>query len=133
MERLIDRQLKNIEKAYDSIPMGGKLEFSKSAVESLYQVLKELREYIDAEERGLLLRVPCKIGDTLYGTILNELKEYVVFAINIGMREHENSCVVLVKNHRNSITSYELNDFGKTIFLTRSEAEQALKGMEVMD
>ena len=47
MERLIDRQMDNIEKAYESIPMGGKLEFSKSAIESIYQVLKELKEYKD--------------------------------------------------------------------------------------
>ena len=45
MDRLIDRQMDNIEKAYESIPMGGKLEFSKSAIEGLYQVLKELKEY----------------------------------------------------------------------------------------
>ena len=47
MDRLIDRQLKNIEKAYESIPMGGKLEFSKSAVESLHQVLVKIKEYQD--------------------------------------------------------------------------------------
>lgn len=34
-----------------------------------YQVrewLKELKSYRDAEEQGLLLRLPCKVGDTVY-------------------------------------------------------------------
>ena len=45
MDRLIEIQMANIEKAYDSIPMGGKLEFSKSAMEGIHQVLRELKEY----------------------------------------------------------------------------------------
>ena len=49
MKRLIDRQLKNIEKAYESMSTGEMLKFSKSAVESLYQTLKELKEYKDLE------------------------------------------------------------------------------------
>ena len=39
MDRLIETQMANIEKAYESIPMGGKLEFSKSAMEGIHQAL----------------------------------------------------------------------------------------------
>ena len=66
MERLIDRQMANIEKAYESIPMGGKLEFSKSAIEGIYQVLKELREYKDLEDTGRLIKTNIKVGDYIY-------------------------------------------------------------------
>ena len=30
------------------------------------KALKKLKEYEDAEEQGLLLRLPCKVGDTIY-------------------------------------------------------------------
>lgn len=86
--------------------------------------------YEDLEEQGRLIKLPCKVGDTLYGIMLNELKEYKVFAINIGMRKHENSCVVLANNNRNAVVNFELIDFGKTVFLTREEAERELEGVD---
>ena len=60
MDRLIETQMANIEKAYESIPMGGKLEFSKSAMEGIHQVLRELKEYKDLEENGLFIKLPFK-------------------------------------------------------------------------
>lgn len=34
--------------------------------EITFKVLQKLGEYEDAEEQGLLLRLPCKVGDTVY-------------------------------------------------------------------
>lgn len=79
------------------------------------------------EGKEIDISLPCLVGDTLYGIALNEVKEYRVFAINIGLREHGNSCVILVKNHRNAVISHELIDFGKTIFTTKEVAEKALR------
>ena len=33
---------------------------------SYYDIIDKLAEYEEAEEQGLLLRLPCKIGDTVY-------------------------------------------------------------------
>ena len=95
--------------------------------EKLIEVEAELEEFHNSEEQGLLVKLPCKVGDTIYGIILNELKEYRVSAINIGLRKHGNSCVVLANNYRNAVADFELIDFGKTVFLTKEEAEKALE------
>lgn len=118
---MIPADIKNMEKNYIELQK----KFSKAMI--------ELEEYRDLEEQGRLIKLPCKPEETLYGIILNELKEYKVFAINIGIRKHGNSCIVLANNHRNAVVDFELIDFGKTVFLTKQEAEQELKGAENED
>ena len=70
--------------------------------------LNKLAEYEDLEKQGLLLRLPCHIGDSIYsvvedGLTIIELK----FSLDFYVRRK--------------------NDFGKTVFLTKAEAEQKLK------
>ena len=72
-------------------------------------------------------KFPCKVKDVLYGIALGEISEHEVYAINIGMAENGNICEIWTRNYRNASIVYELIDFGKTIFLTREEAEQSLK------
>lgn len=77
--------------------------------------LDRLAAYVDAEEQGLLVRLPCKVGDTVWVIItsyvcgelgdLPETRHYIekrLFKLSI------------------------LENFGKTVFLTREEAEAAL-------
>ncbi len=70
-------------------------------------VLRKLAEYEDLEEQGLLLRLPCKVGDTVY-------------CIMTGL-SYKNPYIFKMK------FDYELmKHFGKRVFLTREEAEAAL-------
>ena len=64
----------------------------------------KLAEYEDAEEQGLLLRLPCKIGDTVYETYRDG--EYCSSWWDIRQRKF-------------TLAFYEkhLNDFHKTVFL----------------
>ncbi len=39
---------------------------SDSSESNLTEILEKLGKYEDAEEQGLLLRLPCKVGDTVY-------------------------------------------------------------------
>lgn len=39
---------------------------SDSSENNLTEILEKLGKYEDAEEQGLLLRLPCKVGDTVY-------------------------------------------------------------------
>lgn len=79
-----------------------------------------LKSYEDAEEQGLLLRLPCKIGDTVYETYRDG--EYCSSWWDIRQRKF-------------TLAFYEkhLNDFHKTVFLTQEEAEARLKDMEDSD
>ena len=94
---------------------------------SIAQCLKKLQEYEDADEQGLLLRLPCKVGDTVY-SITNDDKIYPVKATR-KVRIVNGVLHIICESCRYSdLVSYD--DIGKTVFLTKAEAEQKLKEME---
>lgn len=78
----------------------------------------KLAEYEDLEEQGKLLKLPCAVGDTVYTIYSDEDSSFI-----------EESKVEEVSTHRVWIDStyFDYDDFGKTVFLTREEAEAALK------
>ena len=80
-------------------------------------MVQKLGEYEDLEEQGLLLRLPCKVGDTIYE--LYRDCEYCVSWLD-------------VKEVVFSLPYYEkYNDkFGNSVFLPQAAAEQKLKEME---
>lgn len=91
---------------------------------------EEVAKLEKLEEQGRLIELPCKVGDTVYSIVLNEIKEYTVFAINIGLRKTANSCAILVQNDRYANIGFETIDFGVTAFATREAAEKALEAMK---
>ena len=84
-------------------------------------MIDRLAAYEDAEEQGLLVRLPCKVGDMIYRPIRvnNGIYAYAVSSIEIPP-----SGEVIVYD---GLCGYSWSDFGKTVFLTREEAEAALK------
>ena len=90
--------------------------------EQLAGWLEELRRYKDLKEQGRLIELPCKIGDTLW-TIdpnINFIDDFKVTDIDI-VKEG-----IAICNHYLGY-SCDVNDFGKTVFLTKEEAEEQLK------
>ena len=82
-----------------------------SSVADIGYILEKLAEYEDLDEQGLLLRLPCHIGDSIYSVIEDGLEIIELkFSLDFYVRRK--------------------NDFGKTVFLTQDEAEQKLKEME---
>ena len=111
-----------------------------SSVADIGDILGKLAEYEDLEEQGLLLRLPCKIGDKVY-LICNRYSECSKYKERLdeyncqGCEEDECDSYKEYYIHINHSVSIEwivrnLNNFGKTVFLTQSEAEQKLKEME---
>lgn len=87
-------------------------------------VCEKLGKYEDLEEQGLLLRLPCKVGDTVY-SIANDGKIYPVKATR-EVRIVNGVLHIICESCRYSdLVSYD--DIGKTVFLTKSEAEAKLK------
>lgn len=90
--------------------------------EGVDKVIQKLGEYEDLEEQGRLIKLPCKVGDTLYRLVPNLYREYVEIKI---------AQFVINKNGIYFITdkgvSWSADKIGKTVFLTKSEAEQKLK------
>ena len=91
-----------------------------------YDIIDKLAEYEDAEEQGLLLRLPCKVGDTLY-QVNGEIGEHIVNAISI----HPSKVIICTENYKTGIGfSFDANRIGKRYFLTKEEAEKKLAEMK---
>ena len=98
-----------------------------SSVADIGDILEKLAKYEDLEEQGLLLRLPCKVGDIVYSIAYNG-KIYPVKATR-EVRIVDGVLHIICESWRYSdLVSYD--DIGKTVFLTKSEAEQKLKEME---
>lgn len=89
---------------------------------------EKLTDYEDAEEKGLLLRLPCKVGDTVYTLHKNIVKEEKVYDVQYRGINYQQGQRWFMNI---GATVYFEMDFGKTVFLTQAEAEQKLKEMEV--
>ena len=91
----------------------------------------KLAEYEDLEEQGLLLRLPCKVGDTVYAIGFNNNKPIIYESVVLRILITEKEIVFNVK-----VAEFEINSqlkqsmFGRTVFLTKAETEQKLKEME---
>lgn len=93
------------------------------------KVWSKLAEYEDLEEKGLLLKLPCKIGDTVYAITRNFISEYLIWSIekyNEGFFFNWRCEKGIYKNVC-GFTDYEI---GKSVFLTKEAAEQKLKEKE---
>ena len=91
-----------------------------------------MAEYEDSEEQGLLVRLPCKVGDKVYkiwncGKNGKSVAEFEIKHICIDfLPEIEFS---FIKAKGASYWFCKASDIGKTVFLTQEEAEQALREM----
>ena len=103
-----------------------------SSVADIGDILGKLADYEDAEEQGLLLKLPCKIGSTLYQTISNRINEYKVIGLCFDI--YHNKWMYEVVYYGTDFdchkTVCDFNRIGKSVFLTKAEAEQKLKELE---
>lgn len=106
-----------------------------------YVAFRKLADYEDAEEQGLLLRLPCKVGDKLYYidsyynvVVPVRLNEVIIQFVGINNYTYQYNCCSF-DECGDTYEEYEFNnnDFGKTVFLTKAEAEAKLKEMEGSD
>ena len=99
--------------------------------EGIDMVVKRLGEYEELDEQGLLLMLPCKVGDTVYCIEDKKIWDCIIDKVTIS---RTNGIWFEIKTPKSmpdiSAIEYTENDFGRTIFLTKEEAEQKLKEME---
>lgn len=122
MERLTGRD------AYGDIVANEEMQIIASrgtTYDDLHNIINHLAEklceYEDLEEQGRLPKLPCKMGDTVYYINPNEntINELVVYSFDIRPLQHF-ACDYMGAR-------LNFNQFGKTVFLTREEAETKLK------
>jgi hypothetical protein len=88
---------------------------------------KKLAEYEQLEEQGLLVRLPCKVGDDLYCIVNGEVKKLKVHSFGIPDFE-------IIDIEFKYVDGFKIVRFvgevGKTVFLTHEEAEKKLEEMK---
>lgn len=97
---------------------------------------RKLGEYEDLEEQGKLLKLPCTVGDTVYTNysmqgwyFRKENRPYAAKIAFIGLNEADN--YINIDFGDGHMIQFKFSDIGKTVFLTREEAEVALKQNEM--
>lgn len=88
--------------------------------------LKKLADYEDLEEQGRLLKLPCKVGDTVYVISMGKIISLVVEEISTFYVKNENIINVKCQN-ADIFRNYIEREFGRVVFLTKEEAEAKLK------
>lgn len=90
--------------------------------EQLAEWLEELKSYKEAEEQGLLVRLPCKVGDTMYDIVGKPLRivEHKVDAFHIDKKGFHLQIIngVLEKKQE------------AKVYFSREEAEKKLEKMK---
>ena len=124
---------------YDSNGNGYTEKFGFCDTCEVKMLFNKLKAYEDAEEQGLLLRLPCKVGDTVYINCPSWAGKFA------GTQPHQITNILISQNKKGKWTKkyraillyngktidrqedFEFDEIGKTVFLTREEAEVKLK------
>ena len=92
--------------------------------EQLAEWLTELKEYKQLEEQGLLLKLPCKIGNILF---MADGSSLTVREIHI--QDNLVKYFVARFNPNGLDVRFTFDKIGKTVFLTQAESEVAVNKM----
>ena len=96
----------------------------------IYQAIQKLAEYEDLEEKGLLLLLPCKVGDTIW-YVDDDDDNYPIEAKITRIEIKENYVLYYAEEKEDCGTlGFDSDAISKTVFFTQAEAEQKLKEME---
>lgn len=98
---------------------------------------KRIVALMEANKDGRLVVLPCKVGDTLWVTGRDNVpREMELKAPDIRAvcTDEDNLCMSTCNRKPDGFCAYRLRndgaDIGKTVFLTREEAERALEAMK---
>lgn len=136
MERLTERYIPNDEKkgivgikvfeSENKIPLVKVL-----SGEYLYPAIEKLATYENLEEQGLLVRLPCKVGDTVYRVNAGAKQPIIPMTVSeIHFLCYKNERAVrfdAIGKEDMGESCYRLEDIGRIVFLTHEEAVNKLE------
>ncbi|MFQ8662505.1 MAG: hypothetical protein ACLR9S_02770 [Lachnospiraceae bacterium] len=97
--------------------------------EEIDKVYEKLKYYEDLEEQGKLLKLPCKVGDEIFIPIDFQGKVHRGVIIGVEYSKIRKSFVAVVRTDDDFLCYEKFEDFGKNVFLNKTEAENELKKM----
>lgn len=112
-------------------------EFARADAEGRYIVMRDaeqegvarLRELAEADKDGRLVVLPCKVGQRVFALMDTDKHISECEVKQIGMGNEIGFICLEPIGAKGREYGVALNGFGKTVFLTREEAEKALEGM----
>lgn len=116
-----------------------KLEIEAGCVKAIARTygidINRLRKLAEADRAGRLVVLPCKVGDTVYMIerifdIDNGVCDEICARKVIGYGGNNLNKLWLIGSGGICNVSIFVSEFGKTVFLTREEAEKALEAMK---
>lgn len=110
-------------------------ENAKTIIESAFSddasKAERIRELLKADKDGRLVVPPCKVGDRLYEvTGRKTISVYKVRAIRVELFGLFIEWDIVEGFVWQSLSGINAGEIGKTVFLTREEAEKALEAMK---
>lgn len=95
---------------------------------TIKEVCDKLADYENLEEQGRLIKLPCKVGDKVYYARGKFVLEYEVtgFSIDITGVWLIHGEYHVDKNNKTYGYNFDVDEIGKTVFLSRFEAEEEL-------
>lgn len=126
MSRLTKTYSDGTHGASDSLPCG------ENSYDYKNLLIDKLGEYEDLEEQCRLVILPCKVGDTLYRVNKGAKKPVIMMRVlQLYIKQlHKDRTVIridAINDDDMGESCYFLENIGKTVFLTKSEAEAKLK------
>lgn len=126
MSRLTKTYSDGTHGASDSLPCG------ENSYDYKNLLIDKLGEYEDLEEQCRLVILPCKVGDTLYLVNKGAKKPVIMMRVlQLYIKQlHKDRTVIridAINDDDMGESCYFLENIGKTVFLTKSEAEAKLK------
>lgn len=125
MERLTER-IKRPQKDDLIVYTNGKYEDTIPAEmtnDDIRAVLKKLADYEDLEEQGLLVRLPCKVGDSVFIIVGKDVSKQKIIKVEIS-----DNGIIFKTNRQKRI--FSIAGLGENVFLTLEEAEKKLEEMQ---
>lgn len=102
-----------------------------SRADKTRMILEKLAYYEALEEQGRLVKLPCKVGDTVYCIENKEIYTCIVEKTSISKNNGVWVEISFPKEMPDIVAiEYNPNDIGKTVFLTKSEAEAAMNNFK---
>lgn len=102
--------------------------------EDNFKAIKKLADYENLEEQGLLVRLPCKVGDTVYRVNAGAKQPIIPMTVSeIHFLCYKNERAVrfdAIGKEDMGESCYRLEDIGRIVFLTHEEAEKKLEKMK---
>lgn len=97
-------------------------------IDSFEIVINRLAELEDKIEQGEILELPCKVGDKVWLIYENQVEIAEIWRIVLTPTYNEFKWFIPYdETQPKDIGSFKTNEIGKTVFLTKAEAEKKLE------